>query len=68
LLLESAPEPVVTAETVAGLGQRLSAVLRETEPVPLDVAVWTVCADDPTLSTGPLPPLGAALDACGLGS
>ncbi|MGH3897261.1 MAG: SEC-C metal-binding domain-containing protein [Pseudonocardiaceae bacterium] len=69
LLLEPVPEPVVTAETVARLGQRLSAVLLETEsdePVPLDVAIWTACADDPALFTEPLPPLGAALDACGL--
>ncbi|MGH3778417.1 MAG: SEC-C domain-containing protein [Pseudonocardiaceae bacterium] len=69
LLLEPIPEPVVTPETVAGLGRRLSAVLLETEsdePMPLDVAVWTACADDPALFTEPLPPLGTALDACGL--
>ena len=68
LSLEPVPAPVVTAETVTKLGQRLSTVL-ETEPdVPLqlDIAVWTACADDPTLFTEPLPPLGAALDACGL--
>ncbi|MGH3792597.1 MAG: hypothetical protein ACRDQ9_17745, partial [Pseudonocardiaceae bacterium] len=64
-LLESVPAPVVAAETVAELGQRLSALLVG-EPIQLDVAVWTVCADDPTLFTAPLPPLGAALDACGL--
>ncbi|MGH3785178.1 MAG: hypothetical protein ACRDRG_01180, partial [Pseudonocardiaceae bacterium] len=69
LLLEPVPEPVMTAETVAGLGQRLSAVLLDTEsdePLPLDVAVRTACADDPALFTEPLPPLGAAVDACGL--
>ncbi|MGH3984539.1 MAG: hypothetical protein ACRDST_18090, partial [Pseudonocardiaceae bacterium] len=69
LLLEPIPEPVVTSETVAGLGQRLSAVLLEAEsdePMLLDVAVWTACADDPTLFTEPLSPLGTALDACGL--
>jgi tetratricopeptide (TPR) repeat protein len=68
LLLESVPAPVVTAETVAGLGQRLSAVLEAApeEPVQLDVAVWTACADDPTLFTKPLPPLGVALDTSGL--
>ncbi len=68
LLLESVPEPVVTAERVAGLGQRLSSVLatEPNEPMPLDDAVWTVCADDPTLFTEPLPPLGEALDVCGL--
>ncbi|MGH3780656.1 MAG: YecA family protein [Pseudonocardiaceae bacterium] len=68
LLLESVPEPVVTPETVAGLGQRLSVVLEiePDDPMPLDDAVWTACADDPALFTAPLPPLGAALDACGL--
>ena len=68
LSLESVPAPVVTAETVAGLGQQLSAVLKAEpdEPMPLDVAVWTACADDPTLFTTPLPPLGAMLDTCEL--
>jgi SEC-C motif len=68
LLLESVLTPVVPAETVAGLGQRLSAVLKAEpeEPMPLDVAVWTACADDPKLFAEPLPPLGTALDACGL--
>ncbi len=68
LLLESVPEPVVTAETVAELGRRLSAVLEAEpdEPTLLDVAVWTACADDPTLFTEALPPLGEALDTCGL--
>ncbi len=68
LLLESVPEPVVTAETVTELGQRLSAVLEvePDEPTPLDVAVWTACADDPTLFTEALPPLAEVLDACGL--
>jgi hypothetical protein len=33
---------------MAGLGQRLSAVLKaEPEvPMPLDIAVWTACADE----------------------
>ncbi|MDT7712663.1 MAG: hypothetical protein QOG46_1352, partial [Pseudonocardiales bacterium] len=68
LLLEPVPEPVVTADTVAKLGRRLSAVLEVApeEPMPLDDAVWTACADDPTLFTEPLPPLGAMLDTCGL--
>ena len=68
LLLEPVLAPVVTGETVAGLGQRLSAVLETEpeEPMLLDVAVWMACADDPTLFTEPLPPLGAALDACEL--
>ncbi|MGB6162925.1 MAG: SEC-C metal-binding domain-containing protein [Pseudonocardiaceae bacterium] len=68
LLLEPVPAPVVTAETVAELGRRLSVVLEaeSEEPMPLDVAVWTACADDPTLFTEPLPPLGTVLDACEL--
>ena len=68
LLLESIPEPAVRAETVSTLGQRLSTVLEAEpdEPTPLDVAVWTACADDPTLFTEPLPPLAEALDTCGL--
>jgi hypothetical protein len=53
---------------MAGLGQRLSAVLKaEPEvPMPLDIPVWTACADDPKLFTEPLPPLGAVLDTCEL--
>ncbi|MGH3770877.1 MAG: SEC-C metal-binding domain-containing protein [Pseudonocardiaceae bacterium] len=68
LLLQLVPEPVVTPETVAELGQRLNAVLAAEpgEPLPLEDTIWTACADDPTLFTEPLPPLEAALDACGL--
>ncbi|MGH3815635.1 MAG: hypothetical protein ACRDUV_24815, partial [Pseudonocardiaceae bacterium] len=69
LLLEVVPEQAARPEALTRLEQRLSAVLLETEsdePLPLDVAVWTACADDPTLFTEPLPPLGTALDACGL--
>ncbi|MGH3856732.1 MAG: SEC-C metal-binding domain-containing protein [Pseudonocardiaceae bacterium] len=67
-LLERVPEPVVQPEAVAGLGQRLSAVLaaEPDEPMSLQDTLWTACADDPTLFTEPLPPLAAALDACGL--
>lgn len=68
LVLQAAPEQAASPEALARLGQRLTAVLEEQpdEPELLDVAVWTACADDPTLFTEPLPPLGAALDACGL--
>ncbi|MGH3832107.1 MAG: SEC-C metal-binding domain-containing protein [Pseudonocardiaceae bacterium] len=67
-LLERVAEPVVTPEAVAGLGQRLSAVLaaEPAEPMSLEDTLWTVCAEDPTLFTEPLPPLAVALDACGL--
>ena len=68
LLLEVVPEHGARPEALAELGKRLSAVLEAEpdEPMALDVAVWTACADDPTLFTEPLAPLGAMLDACGL--
>lgn len=68
LALEVVAEQAAMPDAVAGLEQRLSAVLetRPDEPVLLDDAVWTACAADPTLFTEPLPPLGAMLDACGL--
>ncbi len=68
LVLEIVAEQAARPEMLARLGQRLSAVLegRPDEPMLLDDAVWTACADDPTLFTEPLPPLGAMLDACGL--
>jgi tetratricopeptide (TPR) repeat protein len=68
LVLEVIPDQDATPEALDRLGQRLTAVLKHEpdEPMQLDVAVWTACADDPALFTEPLPPLGAALDACGL--
>ena len=68
LVLEVVAEQAAKPAALAGLRQRLSAVLedRPDEPVLLDVAILTACADDPTLFTEPLPPLGAMLDACGL--
>lgn len=68
LRLEAVPELDVPAERLAELGRRLGAVLEAEpdEPDVLDVAVWTACAQDPTLFAEPLPPLGEALDACGL--
>ncbi|MEO7193292.1 MAG: SEC-C metal-binding domain-containing protein [Pseudonocardiaceae bacterium] len=67
-LLERVPEPVVTPEAVAGLGQRLNAALaaEPEEPLSLEDTLWTACADDPALFTEPLPPLAVALGACGL--
>jgi tetratricopeptide (TPR) repeat protein len=68
LLLEAVPDEAVPAERLAGAGRGLTAVLAAGDgvPVSLDVAVWTACADDPTLFAEPLPPLGEVLDACGL--
>jgi tetratricopeptide (TPR) repeat protein len=55
-------------EDLAGLEHRLSMVLadRAGEPVELDVAVWTACAEAPELFTAPLPPLAEILDGFGL--
>jgi tetratricopeptide (TPR) repeat protein len=66
--LEAVPELDVPAQRLAELGRRLGAVLeaKPDEPEELEMAIWTACADDPTLFTEPLPPLGEALDACGL--
>jgi tetratricopeptide (TPR) repeat protein len=68
LLLEAAPDEVVSAERLAGAGRGLTEVLAAGDggPMLLDVAVWTACADDPTLFAEPLPPLGEVLAACGL--
>ncbi|HKR48892.1 MAG TPA: SEC-C metal-binding domain-containing protein [Pseudonocardiaceae bacterium] len=68
LSLKVVSEHVIRPEAVGALGQRLSAVLatEPDEPMPLDLAVWRACVDDPTLFTEPLPPLGMALDTCGL--
>jgi hypothetical protein len=68
LLLEAVPDEVMSTAGLTVVGRRLTDVLAagSGEPVSLDVAVWTACADDPTLFTEPLPPLGEALEACGL--
>jgi tetratricopeptide (TPR) repeat protein len=68
LLLEAVPDEVMATEGPAVVGHRLSEVLEagSGEPVLLDVAVWTACANDATLFTEPLPPLGEVLQACGL--
>lgn len=65
LVLQRAAKHDANPET---LGQRLSAILEDSsgEPVPLDIVVWTACADDPALFTEPHPPLGTMLDAFGL--
>jgi tetratricopeptide (TPR) repeat protein len=68
LRLEAVGDREVPPERLDGLERRLGAVLEDDadEPVPLDVAVLTACADDPALFTEPLPPLGEALQACEL--
>jgi hypothetical protein len=68
LLLEAAPDEVTSADGTAAVGHRLSRVpaAQSDEPVLLDEAVWTACADDATLFTELLPPLGEVLEACGL--
>lgn len=68
LLLEAAPAQETPAERSAALGRALNAVLDVASEVPLslDTAVWTACAEDPGLFVEPLPPLGEALEACGL--
>lgn len=53
---------------LAGLARGLSAALAERvgEPVELDTAVWTACAQMPELFCTALPPLAEALEGCGL--
>jgi tetratricopeptide (TPR) repeat protein len=66
LALERIPAAVAAPETLESLRKRLDAVLREREPVEVDEAIWTVCAEDPALFTEPLPPLGEILETVGL--
>lgn len=56
------------AEELAGLrrGLRAALVERVGEPVELDTAVWTACAQVPELFCTALPPLAEALAGCGL--
>lgn len=56
------------AEGVADLGRGLRAALAERagEPVELDTAVWTACAQVPGLFCTALPPLAEVLGDCGL--
>ncbi len=52
----------VTAVADANLGERLAATLGDEPPVLFPAAVWTVCVDDPTAFTEPLPPLSEIVD------
>ena len=65
LVLEGAPDTGAQPEQVAAVRDRLTSVLAANpdEPVSIDEAVWTACADDSTLFTGNLPPLGEVLDS-----
>lgn len=70
LTLEPAPEPVLSAGAMEALRQRLSALFDTSsgepdDPIELDIAIRTVCADDSTLFTALLPPLAEALEECG---
>ncbi|ORA78825.1 SEC-C domain-containing protein [Mycobacterium malmoense] len=56
----------VTALAHPAAGARLAATLDADEPVYIDAAVWTACAEDPELFTEPLPPLGEIIDDYGL--
>ena len=68
LLLEAAPDEVTSTKGLVAVGHGLSQVLvaQSNEPVLLDAAVWTACADDATLFTELLPPLAEVVEACGL--
>lgn len=63
-------EPPTTGPGLAALGTRLGEVLADAgdEPIAFDIAIWTACAEAPTLFVDPLPPLGQVLEACGLAS
>lgn len=60
LRLETAGEPTSAAP---GSADRLSALLETVEPLMLVEAVWTACADDPSLFAEPVRPLAALLEA-----
>lgn len=51
----------VETVTESPFGARLTAMLDD-RPVLLDIAVWTLCAQDPALFTAPALPLGELLD------
>ncbi|BBZ49530.1 SEC-C domain-containing protein [Mycobacterium heidelbergense] len=56
----------VTALAHSTVGARLAATLDDDDPVYIDAAVWTACAEEPELFTEPLPPLGEIADDYGL--
>ncbi|KZS70235.1 hypothetical protein A4G29_17185 [Mycobacterium kansasii] len=59
-------ERVADAGPGGEAGARLAATLDPEEPDYFAAAVWTVCAEDPTLFTEPLPPLSEIADDYGL--
>jgi SEC-C motif len=56
----------VTALAQSAVGARLAATLDADEPMFVDTAVWTACAEDPAVFTEPLPPLSEIVDDYGL--
>lgn len=56
----------VTAVADADVAAGLAATLDPDKPEFFPAAVWTVCAQDPTAFTEPLPPLSEIVDDCGL--
>jgi len=68
LELAKLPGPTGTGPAPDGLRRRLRDLVRTAgdEPVELDSAIWTACADEPRLFTEALPPLTALLPDCGL--
>lgn len=54
----------VTADT--NVGAQLAATLDADKPVDAGAAVWTVCVQDPTLFTSPLPPVSEIVDDYGM--
>jgi tetratricopeptide (TPR) repeat protein len=56
----------VDVNTQHTAGERLAATLDADEPTYVDAAVWTACATDTALFTGPLPPLSEIVEDYGL--
>ena len=59
-------ERVTAVRQGSAAAERLAATLDDEEPVFVDAAVWTACAEDPTVFTEPLPPLSEIVDDYGL--
>jgi tetratricopeptide (TPR) repeat protein len=65
LALDVVDVPDIAAET-ADLARTITKALEAREPEELTAVLWTACAEHPELFRDPLPPLAAALPACGL--
>ncbi|WP_222853518.1 SEC-C metal-binding domain-containing protein [Fodinicola acaciae] len=64
IALEKVDEDTVSTDTAA-LGGALTALLDDRHAVDLQLAIVTTCANDPSLFTQPLPPLGTTLPDLG---